>query len=144
MYIHEFQQNCIFPLLCAMSTKCLNMRHMMSLTSMLIEGIRYFDKNRPSFHLLAARVRVMLLSQFSAFSRIELYFDQPHIDYDYVKCPCSVLAQCHSNLFIFNNNNNNMTEAKSDSKTEDMTHFRERQQQPKILRKELFHITSSL
>ena len=27
--------------------------------------------------------------------------------HDYVKCLCSVLAQCQSNLFIFNNNNNN-------------------------------------
>jgi len=45
MYSHEFQQNCIFPLLCAMSTKCFHVRLLMSLTAMLIEGIRYFDKN---------------------------------------------------------------------------------------------------
>ena len=68
MYIHEFQQNCTVLLLCAMSTKCFYMRHLMSLTAMLIEEIRYFDENNPSFHLLiTARVRIMLLSQFSVF-----------------------------------------------------------------------------
>ena len=44
MYNHKFQQHSISPLLCALSTKCFHMLLLMSLTAMLIEGIRYFDK----------------------------------------------------------------------------------------------------
>jgi len=90
-----------FPLLCAitaLSTKCFHVRHLMSLTAMLIDGIRYFDKNRPCFHLLITsrlqEYELCYCHNLALFSRTELYFDQPY-----------------------------MTEAKFDSKTEDMAHF---------------------
>ena len=43
---------------------------------------------------------------------------------DYVKCPCSILAQCHSNLFIFNNDDNNNNDVLCNSDPETLVDYR--------------------